>query len=182
MLDNDGVLVEKVECDFEGDVEGRKFLRAKAADVGNGGRCSICIVQHEFDRCLAERGDGQPDADPRRHSHKAMLSFLVRAGAKRTASRGEGLLDPCQLLLDAIQARVNGIRLGEALLEDAVEKALIRDAAVCGQFLQLGQAVGIQVDRDLHARASGHLRSKPVRSSGIHSHVTDSWLSHCTVS
>ena len=78
----------------------------------------------------------------------------VRSGAKRTASRGEGLLDPCQFLLDAIQARVNGLRLGEALLEDAVEEALIRDAAVCGQFLQLGQAVGIYVDRDLHAFAS----------------------------
>jgi hypothetical protein len=26
MLDNDGVLVEKVERDLEGDVEGRKFL------------------------------------------------------------------------------------------------------------------------------------------------------------
>ena len=33
MLDSDGVLVEKVERDLEGDVEGRKFLRTKAADV-----------------------------------------------------------------------------------------------------------------------------------------------------
>ena len=54
-------------------------------------------------------------------------------GAKRTASGGERLLDPRQVLFDAIQARVNSIRAGEPLPEDAVEKALIRDAAVCVQ-------------------------------------------------
>jgi hypothetical protein len=72
------------------------------------------------------------------------------AGAKGAASRGEGLVDPCQLLLDAIQARVNGLRPGAVLLEEAVEEALVRDAAVCGQFLQRGQAVRIHVDREYH--------------------------------
>jgi hypothetical protein len=31
-------------------------------------------------------------------------------------SRGEGLLDPCQLFLGAIQARMHGTHLGGALL------------------------------------------------------------------
>jgi len=49
------------------------------------------------------------------------VDFHLVVGAKRTASGGAGLLDPRQLPFDAIQARVNGIRLGDALLEDAVD-------------------------------------------------------------
>jgi len=51
-------------------------------------------------------------------------------GPKRIASVSEGLLEPRQLLLDAVQARAQGLRLDEVLFEDAVEEALVWDAAL----------------------------------------------------